>query len=412
MPMRRIYLDHNATTPLAPEVFEAMRPYLTDQFGNASSIHWYGQVARAALEEARVSVARLINAQPGEIVFTSGGTESDNAALFGAVEAAQAQRPGRTAHVTTTTIEHHAVLHAAKALELRGARVTFIPVDSEGVADPAEVERAIISDTVLISVMHANNEIGTLQPVREIGRLARERGITFHTDAVQSSGKVPMDVRALGIDLLSLSAHKLHGPKGVGALYVRKGTALHPLLYGGHHERDRRAGTENVAGIVGFGRAAELALERIRAESSRLAALRDRLELSILRRVPRARVNGAAVPRLPNTSSIRFEGVEGEGFVIACDLRGLACSTGAACSSGSLEPSHVLAALGLSREEARSTVRFSLGRDTTEQDVDAAADVVAEVTAHLRSLSPLELSERGVSASPVQETSSSTGFTS
>lgn len=391
--MRRIYLDHNATTPVAPEVFEAMRPYLTEQFGNASSIHWYGQVAKAAVEEARESVARLINAQPGEIVFTSGGTESDNAAIFGVVQASRERRAGGTPHVITTTIEHHAVLHVAKALEAQGVSITYISAGSDGVVNPAEVERAITPDTVLISVMHANNEIGTIQPIGEIGRIAREHGITFHSDAVQTVGKIPVDVRAMGLVLLSLSGHKLHGPKGVGALYIRKGTTLHPLMVGGHHERDRRPGTENVPGIVGLGKAAELAAVQMNEEAARLTALRDRLEEEIMRRVPRVRVNCAQAPRLPNTSSISFERVEGEGFVIACDLRGLACSAGAACSSGSLEPSHVLAAIGLSREQARSTIRFSLGRTITTEDVDAAVGVVVDVVEHLRSLSPYEQSE-------------------
>lgn len=391
--MRRIYLDHNATTPVAPEVFEAMLPYFTDQFGNASSIHGYGQIAKAAVEEAREILARLLNAQPGEIVFTSGGTESDNAAVFGAVEAARERRAGAPVHLITTAIEHHAVLYAAQALQAQGVRVTYISAGSCGVVDPLEVERAITPDTVLISVMHANNEIGTIQPIGEIGRIARERGITFHSDAVQSVGKIPVDMRAMGLDLVSLSGHKLHGPKGVGALYVRKGTVLHPLMVGGHHERDRRPGTENVPGIVGLGKAAELAAAQMNEEAARLAPLRDRLEKEILRRVPRVKVNGAGSPRLPNTSSLRFEHVEGEGFVIACDLRGLACSTGAACSSGSLEPSHVLAAIGLSREQARSTVRFSLGRTTTAEDIDAAVNVITEVAVHLRSLSPYERDE-------------------
>ena len=391
--MRRIYLDHNATTPTTPEVFEAMRPYLTEQFGNASSIHAYGQIAKAAVEEARECVARLLNAQPGEIIFTSGGTESNNTAIFGAVEAAREGRAGRPAHVITTAIEHHAVLYVAKALEAQGVSVTYVPAGADGVVDPGAVERAITPDTVLISIMHANNEIGTLQPIGEIGCIARERGIAFHSDAVQSVGKIPVDVRAMKLDLASLSAHKLHGPKGVGALYARKGTTLRPLMYGGHHERDRRPGTENVPGIVGLGKAAELAAGQMKEEAVRLAVLRNRLEEEILRRVPRVRVNGAHAPRLPNTASLSFEHVDGEGLVIACDLRGLACSTGAACSSGSLEPSHVLAAIGLSREQARSTVRFSLGRTTIAEDVDAAVGVIVEVVERLRSLSPYEPNE-------------------
>ncbi|MGH9356852.1 MAG: cysteine desulfurase family protein [Terriglobia bacterium] len=391
--MRRIYLDHNATTPVDPEVFEAMRPYLTDQYGNASSIHGYGQMAKAAVEDARECVAQLLNAQPGEIFFTSGGTESDNTAIFGAVEAARERKAGAAVHVITTSIEHHAVLHAAQAIEARGVRVTYVPVGIDGVIDAADVERAIAADTVLISVMHANNEIGTIQPVREIGRIARERGITFHSDAVQSVGKIPVDVRAIGLDLLSLSAHKIEGPKGVGALYVRKGTVLRPLMYGGHHERDRRPGTENVPGIAGLGKAAELAAERMSADAARIAPLRDRLEAEILRRLPRVKVNGSQSPRLPNTSSLMFENVDGEGLVIGCDLRGLACSTGAACSSGSLESSHVLTAIGLNRDQTRSTMRVSLGRTTTPEDVEAAIGVVVEVVERLRSLSPHEHGE-------------------
>lgn len=383
--MQRIYLDNNATTPVAPEVFETMKPYLAGDFGNASSVHWYGQRARAAVEEARESVAHLINAQPGEIVFTSGGTESDNAALFGAADL----QAGRSApHIITTAIEHHAVLFAAKALEQSGARVTFAPVDANGLVDPEFVEHEMTPETTLISVMHANNELGTIQPVEEIGRIAREHGVPFHTDAVQSAGKIPMDVSAIGASLVSISAHKIYGPKGVGALYIRKGTPLRPLIVGGHHERDRRGGTENVAGIAGFGRAAELAFECRAREAERLAALRDRLEQGLLARIAGISINGARAARVPNTASVRFEGVEGEGLVIALDLRGVACSTGAACSSGSVEPSHVLAAIGLSKEDARSTLRFSLGRYNTAEDVDSALDIIPQVVQRLRDLSP------------------------
>src|SRR2546427_1500694 len=384
--MRRIYLDHNATTPLAPEVFEAMKPYWLDDYGNASSIHWYGQRAKAAVEAARVEVARLINADPSEVVFTSGGTESDNAALFGAVDAAK-RETNEKKHVITTSIEHHAVLHAARALERRGVEVTYLPVGSSGVVDPADVDRAIRPHTVLISVMHANNELGTIQPLEEIGRMARERGITFHSDAVQSAGKIPVDVRKLGLDLLSLSAHKLYGPKGVGVLYVRKGTALRPLLYGGPHERDRPPGTENVPGIVGLGRAASLAGERP-DEEARLRTLRDDLEESVFDRIPMVAVNGDPKRRLPTTTNLRFDGVDGEALVIALDLKGVACSTGAACSSRSLEPSHVLAAVGLPPEQARSSIRFSLGRSSGREDVDYALDALPGVVEHLRAVSP------------------------
>lgn len=382
--MRRIYLDHNATTPLAPAVFEAMKPYLMGEFGNASSIHSWGQSAKAAIEEARESVARLLGAQPGEIIFTGGGTESDNMALFGAVAAGL---PSGRKHLVTTAIEHHAVLYAAKALEREGVAVTYVPVGAGGVVEPEAVERALRPDTSLISVMYANNELGTIQPIEQIAGIAAERGIAFHTDAVQAVGKIPVSVRLRGIRLLSLSAHKLHGPKGVGALYVRKGTQLRPLMYGGHHERDRRPGTENVQGIVGLGKAAELAAEGL-ADAARIGKLRDRLEQGILRTVPRVHVNGDPQRRLSTTTSISLEGINGESFVIALDLRGVACSTGAACSSGSLEPSHVLSAIGKDKDQARSTIRFSLGRNNTEQEIDDALEIIPEVADRLRSLSP------------------------
>jgi cysteine desulfurase len=382
--MRRVYLDNNATTPLAPEVFEAMKPYWLEDYGNASSIHWYGQRAKAAMEAAREQVARLLNARPGEIVFTSGGTEADNAALVGVVEAARAE----TKHIITTAIEHHAVLHTAQALEKRGVSVTYVRVGSSGVVDPADIARAIRPETVLISVMHANNELGTIQPLEEIGRLARQHDIYFHTDAVQSVGKIPVDVEKLDVDLLSLSAHKLYGPKGVGALYIRKGTVLRPLLHGGHHERDRRPGTENVPGIVGLGKAAELAQGLMAEDATRLANLRDRLEESLLSRVPLVTVNGDRQRRLPATSNLSFDFIEGEGFVIAMDLRGIACSTGAACSSGSLEPSHVLSAIGKTPGQARASIRFSLGRFNTPEDIDYALEIVPAVAEQLRAVSP------------------------
>ncbi len=381
--MRRVYLDNNATTAVAPEVYEAMKPCFLEDFGNASSIHWYGQRAKAALEQSREQVARLLNASPNEIAFTSGGTESDNAALAGIVGASRNEKK----HVITTSIEHSAVLQTAKALEHHGVRVTYIPVGASGIVDPAEVEKAIGPDTVLISVMHANNELGTIQPLEEIGRIARERDIYFHSDAVQSTGKIPVDVERLGVDLLSLSGHKLHGPKGVGALYIRRGTILRPLLFGGHHERDHRPGTENVPGVVGLGKAAELSAEDLAADAERIGALRDRLEKGILKSIPQTSVIGNRERRVPGTANISFEHIEGEGFVIAVDLRGIACSTGAACSSGSLEPSHVLSAIGR-REQARTSIRFSLGRFNTREDIDYVLEVLPPIVEQLRSLSP------------------------
>jgi cysteine desulfurase len=384
--MRRVYLDNNATTPVAPEVFEAMKPFLAEDFGNASSIHWHGQRAKSAVETAREQLAALLHARPNDLVFTSGGTEADNMSILGAVEAAQGKDGSK--HLIVSSIEHHAVLHTAKSLERRGVAVTVLKVGADGFVNPADVERAIRPGTVLISVMLANNEIGTVQPLEEIGRIAREHKVTFHTDAVQAVGKIPVDVEKLGVDLLSLSAHKLHGPKGVGALFVRKGTQLAPLFFGGHSERDRRPGTENTPGIVGLGKAAELAAAKLTEDGPRLAALRDRLEDSLLANVPLCARNGAREPRLPSTTNIRFDHVEGEGFVIAADLKGIACSTGAACSSGSVEPSHVLRAIGLSGAQARSSIRFSLGRMTTAEDIDYALEALPAVVERLRSVSP------------------------
>jgi cysteine desulfurase len=384
----RIYLDYNSTTPVDRAVLDAMLPYFADNFGNASSIHSAGQRGRAAVDAARESVAALIGAKPAEIVFTSGGTEADNLALFGAVTASSVLRK----HIITTAIEHHAVLNAAQALEKQGVDVTFVPVSGTGIVDPEDVRRALRPETILISVMHANNEIGTIQPVEEIGRIAAEADVYFHSDAVQSAGKLLLDVDRLGVDLLSISAHKIYGPKGVGALYVRAGTPLEPQFYGGHHERDRRPGTENVAGIVGLGKAAEVARGNLTADILHLAILRDRLERALIGSLPAVRVNGDANRRIPNTTNLNFAGATGESLVIALDLQGVACATGAACSSGAVEPSHVLLAIGLSPDDARSSLRFSLGRATTSDEIESAIRVIPAAVEHLRALSPLSIS--------------------
>jgi cysteine desulfurase len=382
--MERIYFDHNATTPITPEVLAAILPYLTEEYGNASSIHAYGQNARGAVEQARSSVAALLGARAADIMFTSGGTESNNHAILGAVAAA----PGNAKHVITSAIEHVAVLDACRALAKGGIDLTILPVDREGLVNPEDVRGAIRPETVLITLMLANNEIGTIEPIEEIGKIAAEKGIVFHTDAVQAAGKIPIDVEKLGVDLLSISAHKFCGPKGVGALYIRKGTQLEPLMYGGHSERDRRPGTEDVAAIAGMGKAAELALMGMRTESERIRGLRDRLERGLLDRVPHSWVNGARAPRVPNTSNLTFPFIEGESMVIALDLKGIACSTGAACSSGAVEPSHVLMGLGLAPEDARATLRLSLGHQTTEEEIDFALETIPPVIERLRQLSP------------------------
>jgi cysteine desulfurase len=380
-----VYLDYNATTPVDPAVLEAMLPYFANNFGNAGSIHSAGQRGRAAVDAARESVAALLGAKPGEIVFSSGGTESDNLALFGAVAASAKPRK----HIVTTTIEHHAVLNVCQQLEKQGIEVTFVPVGGQGIVAPEDIRRALRPHTILISVMHANNELGSIQPIEEIGRIAAEAGVLFHCDAVQSAGKLPLDVNRLGVSLLSISAHKIYGPKGAGALYVRSGVPIEPLFRGGHHERDRRPGTENVPAIVGLGKAAELARQRLEDDAQRIRALRDRLEQSLLARIPGVRVNGDISRRVANTSNLVFPGAGGEALVIALDLEGIACSTGAACSSGSIEPSHVLLMTGLSQEDARSSLRFSLGRHTSAAEIDRAISVIPGVVERLRALSPL-----------------------
>lgn len=382
--MRRVYLDSNATTPMRPEVAAAMLPVFTEEYGNPSSIHWFGQQAKSLVDDARQQVARLIRAEPSEIVFVSGGTEADNLAIRGIAEAQKAR--GR--HIITSKIEHHAVLHTCKDLEKQGWDVTWLPVSRDGVVDPDDVRRAIRPETVLITIMHANNEIGSIQPIEEIGMIAEAADIYFHSDGVQSTGKIPVDVKKLKVDLYSISAHKIHGPKGVGALYLRKGTTLKPLLTGGGHERNRRSGTENVAGIVGFGVAAKIAREGLEAEAARMRELRDRLENGLVARIPSIHVNAKDTARLPNTSNIMVDFAEGEGLVISLDLKGVAVSTGSACSSGSLEPSHVLTAIGKTPDEAHGSLRFSLNAMNTAEDVDYVLEVLPGIVDRLRELSP------------------------
>src|SRR3954454_21925891 len=378
----RVYFDYNATTPPSPEVVERVAAATQDLFGNASSVHHFGQQAKAALDEARSAMAALIGADPSEIVFTAGGTESDNFALRGAAEALQ---PTGRRHLVATAIEHEAVLNTLKALAKRGWRTTLVPVDQSGVVSADRVREALTEDTAIVSVMHANNEIGTIQPIADIAEATHARGALMHTDAVQSAGKLPIDVRALGIDLLSLSGHKFNGPKGAGALWVKRGTRMLPILTGGKHERNRRAGTENVAAIAGMGVAARLAVPKMAGEGARLAALRDRLEQSVLSRIPGTVVNGTAA-RVPNTTNISFERVEAESLLIALDLEGGAVSTGSACSSGTLEPSHVLKAMGLPTHRTQNSLRFSLGLYSTQEEVDRVVEVLPRLVDKLRGL--------------------------
>jgi cysteine desulfurase len=386
--MHRIYMDANATTPLLPEVLDTMRPWLLGSFGNASSIHQHGQQARAAVEHARESVATLLNCRAAEIVFTSGGTESDNLALFGLVQ------PGD--HLITSSIEHHAVLYSAERLRDRGIEVTFLPVSHQGQVDPDDVRRALQPNTKLISVMMANNETGVIQPVEEIGRIAQEADVWFHTDAVQAAGKLPIDVKAIGCDLLSIAGHKMHAPQGTGVLYLRRGTHIEPLFFGGAHERQRRAGTENVAGIVGLGRAAELAAESLRNGTvDRIGTLRDHLEQGILATVEGCGVNGGAAPRVPNTTNLYFDQLEGEALVIALDLKGLAVSGGSACMSGATEPSHVLTAMGAVSNHAQASLRFSLTKLNTEADIDTALELIPVAVNRLREIAPVNAGTLG-----------------
>ncbi len=383
--MQRIYMDANATTPLLPEVFEAMRPFYLEHYGNASSIHQQGQHARAAVDHARESIARMLHCRPAEVVFTSGGTESDNLALFGVLA------PGD--HLITTSIEHHAVLHAAQSLASRGVEVTFLPVTPQGIVEPAALLAALQPNTRLVSIMYANNETGVIQPIDALAAIAHAGGALFHTDAVQAGGKLPLDVSPHGflkdVDLLTLSGHKLYAPKGIGILYVRRSVRLSPMFHGGAHERQRRAGTENVPGIVALGKAAEIATDWIKHDGPAvLALLRDRLEQGILATIDETGVNGAGAPRVANTTSIYFDHVEAEALLIALDLKGLSVSGGSACQSGASEPSHVLTSMGLSAARARATLRFSLSKLTTEAEVDEALKIIPAAVAHLRELSP------------------------
>jgi len=379
----RVYFDYNATTPLAPEVIEAVVRATRDQFGNASSVHHFGQQAKALLDDARSAVATLVNGDPSEVVFTSGGTESDNMAIRGAAEALE---PTGRRHLVASAIEHEAVLNTLKALARRGWRTTLIPVDQTGVASPARLRELITDDTAVVSVMHANNEIGTIQPIAELATIAHDHGALMHTDAVQSVGKIPVDVRALGVDLLSLSAHKFNGPKGAGALWVKRGTRMQPILTGGKHERSRRAGTENVPALAGLGVAARLAAGKMTAETARVGALRDRLEAGILKAVPATMVNGMRQLRVPNTTNISFERVEAESLLIALDLEGIAVSTGSACSSGTLEPSHVLRAMGFPAHRTQNSLRFSLGLFSTDEEVERVIEVLPRLVEKLRGL--------------------------
>ena len=386
----KVYLDNSATTAMASEVIEAMLPYFANEMGNAQSVHSFGQRAKAGIEKARREVAALINAAPTEIVFVSGGTEADNLAVRGVAEANREH--GR--HIITTKIEHPAVLATCEALESYGYRVTYLPVSRKGLINPTELQDALADDTILVSMMMANNETGTIQPIEEIAGIvadARTRGLDklyFHTDAVQAVGKHNIDVRELGVDLLSLSGHKFHGPKGTGALYVKKGVRLGKLLYGGHHERDRRAGTENVPGIVGLGKAAELARTKLDQRTSRMRELRDHLETSVVSRFEGVRINGDKEKRVPSISNLSFDGVDGESLLIALDLKGIAVSTGSACASGSIEPSHVLQALGLSREEIRGSIRFSFSALNTREEIDYVLSILSETITRLREMNP------------------------
>jgi len=388
--MKRIYLDHSATTPVDPEVAELMMKYYVEYYGNPSSVHFFGRQVKKALEEAREQVAQLIGAQPSEIIFTSGGTESDNLAIQGTVRA----RNNKGKHLITTAIEHHAVLDAFKYLAKNGYDLTILPVDEEGIVSVEDVSKAIRPDTILISVMHANNEVGSIQPIAEIGKIARENGVLFHVDAVQSLGKLPIDVVSMNIDLLSISSHKIYGPKGVGALYVQRGVKISPLVFGGSQERKLRSGTENAPGIIGFGKACELAGLRMEEENKKLYYLRDKLIDGILKKIPQVKLNGPlGDKRLPNNVNVSIKYVEGESLLLSLDMIGVAASSGSACTSGSLDPSHVLLAMGISHEVAHGSLRFSLGRQNTEEDIDFVLQELPKIVDRLRAMSPLYKSD-------------------
>ncbi|HKM38756.1 MAG TPA: cysteine desulfurase NifS, partial [bacterium] len=383
--MRRVYLDHAATTAMHPKVLEAMLPYLQNKFGNPSSIYSWGQEAKAAIEKARAQVAALIGAEPCEIVFTGSGTEADNFALNGIASALAGQ--GR--HIITTSIEHHAVLHTAEELERRGFQITYLPVDSDGLIDPDLVQRHLTAKTILISIMFANNEIGTIQPIDTVARIAKQHDVLFHTDAVQAIGNIPVDVDKIGVDLLSLSGHKIYGPKGIGALYVRRGTKIRPIIYGGAQERRLRAGTENVSGIVGLGKAAELAQAELPQRAAHLVELRDYLIDNVLASISNVRLNGHRTMRLPGNVNFSFEFIEGESLLLSLDLAGVAASSGSACTSASLDPSHVLMAIGLPHEIAHGSLRLTLGCDNTKKDIDYVLSVLPDIIGRLRAMSPL-----------------------
>ncbi|HHL39269.1 MAG TPA: cysteine desulfurase NifS [Deltaproteobacteria bacterium] len=392
--MKKIYFDHNATTPVDEEVFEAMVPYLREEWGNPSSIHWAGRGPRKAVEDAREQVASFLGCTVHEIIFTSSGTEGDNHAIKGAALA----KKEKGNHIITTRVEHPAVLNTCRYLEKTGFEVTYLDVDEYGLVSAEDVAGHIRDETVLVSVMLANNETGVIFPVKEIAAEAKKRGVTVHCDAVQGAGKIPVDVRELGVDLLTISGHKLYAPKGVGALYARRGVRLTPLVHGGHHERNRRGGTENVAGIVGLAKACEVASREMETEISRLRALRDRLEKGLMERIPHVKLNGHPERRVPNTTNLSFEFVEGESLLLNLDMHGIAASSGSACTSGSLEPSHVLIAMGLSHELSHGSVRFSLGKSNTDEDVDLLLEVMPPIVERMRSMSPLYSASSGGAA--------------